>query len=80
MKFLKKLGFLSVSSFQNKQKLPHKFCEVPRNSYKARSYSEVNQKLFNVMETFLNYFEYVIKIFFNNEPIKLASFPKAKGV
>ena len=44
--------------------MPHKSYEVPKNSYKARRYSEVNQKLFNVTEIFLNYFEYAIKIFF----------------
>ena len=36
----------------------------PKNSYKARSYLEVNQKLFNIIEIFLNYFEFAIKMFF----------------
>ena len=49
---------------QETNKLPHRFYEAPKNSYKARSYSEVNQKLFNVIETFLNFFEYAIKIYF----------------
>ena len=51
--------------------MPHKSYEVPKNSYKARRYSEVNQKLFNVTEIFLNYFEYAIKIFFYTQLTKL---------
>ena len=44
--------------------MPHKSYEVPKNSCKAKSYLEANQKLFNVIETFLKYFEYAVKIFF----------------
>ena len=32
------------------------------------------------METFFNYFEYVIKIFFNIELAKLFDFPKTTGL
>ena len=34
---------------KNKQNLPHKFHEDLGNSYESKSYSEVNQKLFNVI-------------------------------
>ena len=48
---------------RNKYKLPHKSYEVPKNNYKGRSYLKVNQKLFRVIENFLNYFGYAIKLF-----------------
>ena len=54
--------------------------EVPKNSCKARSYSEINQKLFNVIETLLDYFQYVIKISFNNEFTKLVGYRKTTVV
>ena len=38
--------------------------KFPKKSYKAKSYLEVNQKLFNEMQTPLNYFDYAIGLFF----------------
>ena len=46
-------------------------------NYLLKSYSEVNQKLFKVIETFLNkYSEYTIKIFFQYLSHRTCRFPK----
>ena len=47
---------------------------------KIAARQELIQKLFNVIETFLNYFEYATEIFFNTDLTKIVSFPKTTGV
>ena len=54
--------------------------KVLNNSFKPISYSEVDRKLFSLKETFRNYFQYVIKIFFNTELTNLVGFLKTTDV